>query len=555
MAVLDRQAISSELLQAPGGNVLDQKAAIAKLKAFSLIQEESSSKKFSLHRLVQLSTQRWLADHGKLSHWQKVAIGAVAREIPEEMIFDQWVLLQDLSSHIHIVLAYSYSDSTTLVDRARILHSLGHYTMERGQTRAALQILLESHLLREKQFGIEDERTLETLGLIGLAHSRLYQLKLAREVLEKFIDTTNRVLGPRHRLTLKGKSRLAQCYNREGKLRKGKELALQILQIVEEEFGSESEDTLRLLTNLVYCCNKLRQWEEAEEIGRRVLKHRMQQHGMDHPETLTVMSTLAWTYREQLRFQEARDMDGKVLSRRNEILGPDHPKTQSTKESLAESCGCLRDWERARELQREVVETKRQTFGAQHRNTKRAEEYLKLLEAVLSDESNEVAAIEWLTKGRRREAKDSGREPTRTSGNAYRFSSKISSHSHRESVVDSRSGSVASIPPFMTNEWMSSQNFSHPELQNAQNDLTHTLRATKEAQWHLARLNQDLVQHIQDFARGKNTIRSVEFGLLQQDHRDLAYANLRKAQREYEEAKGRVTSLGMTGFNEAKGVR
>ena len=66
MAVLDRQAIPSELVQMPGGSALDQKAAIAKLKAFSLIQEESSSNKYSLHRLVQLSTQRWLADHNKL---------------------------------------------------------------------------------------------------------------------------------------------------------------------------------------------------------------------------------------------------------------------------------------------------------------------------------------------------------------------------------------------------------------------------------------------------------------------------------------------------------
>ena len=482
MAVLDRQAISSELLQAPGENVLDQKAAIAKLKAFSLIQEESSSKKFSLHRLVQLSTQRWLADHGKLFHWQEVAIGAVARELPEDVGFDQWVLIQDLSSHVHIVLAYSYSESTPLVDRARILHSLGQYTMERGHTRAALQMLLECHRLREKHLGIEDERTLGTLGLIGLVHSRLYQLKSARGVLEKFIDLTTRVLGPRHRLTLKGKSRLAQCYDREGKLKEGKDLSLQTLQIVEEEFGPDSEDTIRLLTNLVYQCNKLRQWDEAEDTGRRVLKHRMEQHGMDHPSTLTIMSTLAWTYREQSRFQEAREMDGKVLSRRHEILGPDHPKTRSTKESLAESCGYLREWEQARELQREVVEAKRQTLGAQHQHTKRAEEYLELLETDMSDESNEVAVIEWLTNGRRRVTKDCRKGSTRTSRGDHRYSTKRSSHSYRESAMHTRSRSSVSMPPFMKTEWTKSvtspgsQNCSRtpspsdPELQEAQND-------------------------------------------------------------------------------------
>ena len=232
MAVLDRQAIPSELVHAPGGSVLDQKAAIAKLKAFSLIEEESSSNKYSLHRLVQLSTQRWLADHHKLSNWQKAAIGAVAQRCPEEVAFDQWTLIQDLNSHILVVLGHDFSEPAPLLDRARILHCLGHYTMEQGQASAALQMLLESHQLREKQLGSEDELTLGTLGLVGSAHSRLRQPKLARKVCQQFHDSTNRVLGPRHRLTLKSESRLAVCCNNEGELEEGLKISLRALQLV-----------------------------------------------------------------------------------------------------------------------------------------------------------------------------------------------------------------------------------------------------------------------------------------------------------------------------------
>lgn len=232
MAVLDRQAIPSELIRAPGGSVLDRKAAIAKLKAFSLIEEESTSNKYSLHRLVQLSTQRWLADHDKLSHWQMAAIGAVAQRCPEDVAFDQWTLIQDLNSHMLVVLGHDFSEPTPLLDRARILHCLGHYLMEQGQARTALQMLLESHRLREKQLGSEDELTLGTLGLLGSVYSRLHQVKLARNVCQQFHDSTNRVLGPRHRLTLKSKSRLAVCCNNEGSLKEGKEISLQALQLV-----------------------------------------------------------------------------------------------------------------------------------------------------------------------------------------------------------------------------------------------------------------------------------------------------------------------------------
>lgn len=548
MAVLDRQAIPSELVQAPGGNVLDQKAAIAKLKAFSLIQEERSSNKYSLHRLVQLSTQRWLADHDKLSHWQMAAIGAVAREYPNDVDFDQWALIHDLSSHVQTVLAHDFSEPTPLVNRAHILHFLGQYTMEQGQTSAALQMLLESHRIREKQLGSEDELTLGTLGLVGLAHSRLRQLKSAREVLQQFHDSTYRVLGPHHRLTLKGMSRLAVCYNNEGKLKEGKELSLQALRLVEEEFGPDSEDTIRVLTNIAYCCNRLCQWREAEDIGLRVLKQRMEQQGPGHPDTLTIMGSLAWTYRAQSRFQEAEEFDRKVLLRRLEILGPDHPKTQLTMGSHAESCGLLGDWERARELQREVVDAKQRTLGTQHGNTKRAKRYLELVEAVLRDERNELAAVQWLTAGVRA-------RPSRTSRGNHNHSTKSSSHSYDDSVTHSRNGSTKSVSCFSSNEGATlvtspgtrrhsrTPSSSNPDFQAAHNEVTCTLQAVKEAQAQLARLNRDLAQHIQEFARGNSTVRSADFEFLRRDRKDHIYANLRKAQMEHEGAKERFRSL------------
>ena len=559
MAVLDRQAISSELIQAPGGNMLDQKAAIARLKAFSLIQEESSSKRFSIHRLVQLSTQRWLADHGRLSYWQKAAIGAVARELPEEVIFDRWALIQDLISHFYIVLAYSFSEPCPLVDRARILHCLGHYTMEQGQSTAALHLLRESHQIREEHLGSENELTLETLGLVGLAHSRLRQTKLAREVLENFHDSTNRVLGPRHRLTLKGKSRLAACYNREGNQRKGKDLCLQTLKLVEEEFGPDSEDTIRLLTNLAYCCNSLRQWKEAEDFGLRVLKHRTEQKGPDHPDTLTIMVTLAWTYRGQSRFQEAENYDSKALSRRRETLGPEHPKTQLAMANLVKSCGCMGDWDRARGLQREIVEANQRNLGAQHHHTKSAENCLELVEAVLRDQSNEMAAITYLL-GTQRVTRDRGRGrgrgPTRTWGSVQKCSTNRSTESYQVSVVPSRRASIVSIPSFMSNEWTTpavspgpqrhsrTPSPSNPELQDASNEVTRTLRAIEEAQGKLACLNRDLAQHIEAVARGTDTMRSADFNILRQDHREAVYADLRNAQAEHEVAKKRVGILG-----------
>ena len=535
MAVLDRQAIPSELIQTPGGSVLDQKAAVAKLKAFSLIQEESSSNKYSLHRLVQLSTQRWLADHNKLLHWQNVAIGAVACKFPEDVTFDQWALIQDLSSHVQVVLAYGFAERTPLLDRAHLLQCLGDYTMEQGQTTAALQMLLESHRLRERQLGSDDELTLKTLGLIGLAYSRLFQLKSARKVLQQFHESTNRVLGPRHRLTIKSKSRLAVSYGKEGRLRQAKHLSLEALQESEEEFGPNSEDTLRILTNIAYYCNRLRQWREAEDIGLRVLKQRMEQRGPEHPDTLTIMGALAWTYRAQSRFQEAEELNRKMLSRRLEILGPDHPKTQLAMGILAENCGLIGDWGRARELQRQVVEAKRRTLGAQHGSTEQAERYLTLVETVLVDERNEPDALRWLTKG-------GGRQQNRPSRGKRWHSKEINSHNSHDSVLHEKDGSNASTPRFQSDEEITAVRSSNstpasssanPDLEDARNEVTRTLQAVQQAQAQLAQKNRDLAQHIQEYARGSSSKGSAGFNSPQHDQKDNANANLRKAQTDH----------------------
>lgn len=601
MAVLDRQAIPSELVHAPGGSLLDRKAAIAKLKAFSLIQEESSSNKYSLHRLVQLSTQRWLADHDKLSHWQKAAIGAVAQIFPEDVAFDQWALIQDLNSHVQVVLGYDFSEPIPLLDRARILHCLGQYTMGQGQVSAALQMLLESLRIREKQLGSEDELTLGTLGLVASAHNRLRQLKLARKVCQQFHDSTNRVLGPRHRLTLKAKKRLAVCYENEGNLEKGKELSLQALQLVvshhlevhrspfhvlgsrrprtpperwllilepysrretdsdviqEAELGPDSEDTIRLLENIAHCCNKLRHWREAENIGLRVLRQRIEEQGPDHPDTITIMGCLAWTYRGQERFQEAEELDRKALSRRFEALGSEHPKTQLSMEKLAEDCGLLREWERARELQRQVVEAKQRTLGAQHHITRRMEKYLELVEAVIRDKKNEEAAIQWMSQNGRRERTRKSRR--------NRNHSKLSSGSYQNSVIHSRNGSTASMPRSSSNERITpvgspgaprhyrGPSSSETDLQDARNEVSRTFQAIKEAQAQLANLNQDLAQHIQEFARDNSTVRSAEFDFLRNDHKDHVYADMRKAQEEHEEARKRLEVLTTARYGEAE---
>lgn len=77
MAVVERQAVFEKLLYKETESRIDLVAAIGVLKAFSLIKADSGSRFFSMHRLVQLATQRWLEFEGTIDEWQEMALVSV----------------------------------------------------------------------------------------------------------------------------------------------------------------------------------------------------------------------------------------------------------------------------------------------------------------------------------------------------------------------------------------------------------------------------------------------------------------------------------------------
>ena len=124
MAFLDRQAIPTELLRKDNERNLDFVTAIGTLKAFSLITEEKSQSVFGIHRLVQLSIQRWLENQQTIMSWQEKAMGAVAKCLLGGN-YDEWSSRRKFSAHVQIVLGYNLKGC--LLQRAEILTAFGSY--------------------------------------------------------------------------------------------------------------------------------------------------------------------------------------------------------------------------------------------------------------------------------------------------------------------------------------------------------------------------------------------------------------------------------------------
>ena len=425
MAMLDRQAIPQALLKGPGDSLLEFRAAISKLKAFSLVLEEKATSKFSLHRLVQLSTQKWLERQGRLFMWEQAALGTVARLYPTHVEYDAWPLAQDLNAHVRVVLKYSITTKACQVSRANILHGLGHYLFQQGHDSEARDVLEESRELRLENLGPEHLDTLITSSQLSAIYNKLRRLDKAYELQIRVLEITERTLESSHWLTLKTMSRLATTHNRKGNHIQAKELQRQCLELMERELGPLDKITLTELSNLTYTYMKLRQWRDAEVLGLKTLDLRTKTLGPTHPDTLTAMANLAWIYREQRRWKESEQLERKTLKHRTEVLGTEHPKTLNTMSNLARLHGYQEQWERAIDIQQQAVESYRQALGPNHPDTHNAQDHLRRFESKRERYESRRSSNSWLAP---QDAESKSRSESSRSPDRYQ-----PSHSRRRS--------------------------------------------------------------------------------------------------------------------------
>lgn len=101
MATLDGHSIPDVLFRKKDERKIATDAAIGMLKAFYLITEGERNGVFRMHRLVQLSTQRWLELQHRLADWQAKALESLTLCCPFNGDYTNWTTWETLSAHIH----------------------------------------------------------------------------------------------------------------------------------------------------------------------------------------------------------------------------------------------------------------------------------------------------------------------------------------------------------------------------------------------------------------------------------------------------------------------
>ncbi len=392
MAVLDGQAISDMLLRRKDERKVNFDTAIGTLKAFSLVTEEKNEAIFNIHRLVQLSTQKWLELQHVLVEWQEKALNAVFANCPLNGEFENWATWETISPDVQVVLEYIFSTEPYQLKRASILRKASSYDMEQGQYGAAYEKGIEAQTMCQKLLGKEHPDTLTNMSNLALVLNYQGKYVEAEEMNRQVLKLREKMVGKKHPDTLMSMSNLASVLNSQGKYVEAEEMNRQVLKLREKTLGKEHPNTLTSMSNLAFTLGTQDKYAEAEEMNRQVLKLREKALGKEHPNTLTSMSNLAFTLGTQDKYAEAEEMDRQVLKLREKTLGKEHPDTLMSMSNLAFMLGKQDKYVKAEEMGRQVLNLREKALGKKHPNTLIS---MNNLASMLNEQSKCAKEMHW----------------------------------------------------------------------------------------------------------------------------------------------------------------
>ena len=249
IAVLDRQRIPKSLLQQDWERNIDFLKALGVLKAFSLLNVEKDGSTFEVHRLVHLSTQKWLALKGTQKEWQEKALKLIVRTFPSGK-HGTWEACDVLFHHALVTLRYLPQAKDMALQRVYLLHNVAEYDSSQGRYNVACLRYKEAFEVRMKLLGSEHPGTLTSLGNLASVLSSQGKYEEAERIYRQTLGLTKKVLGEEHPATLTSMNNLASVLSSQGKYEEAERIHRQTLGLTKMVLGNEHLHTLTSMSNL-----------------------------------------------------------------------------------------------------------------------------------------------------------------------------------------------------------------------------------------------------------------------------------------------------------------
>ncbi|KAJ9625157.1 hypothetical protein H2203_005112 [Taxawa tesnikishii (nom. ined.)] len=319
MSVLDRQGVPEMLIRPDEVDELDFDEAIGTLLAYSLVFSEKDGVTYAMHRLVQISTRRWLEIAGKLDYWRTNALTVTSKKFPSGT-YETWKTCEVLLPHARMVLCYTLR-TVSERDELSLLSNVGWYIGERGDYREASQLLRTALEGREKVLGKEHRNTLTSVSNLASVLSQQGKYEEAEQMNRRALEGWEKVLRKEHPYTLRSVNNLASVLRQQGKCEEAEQMHRRALEGWEKVLVKEHPDTLTSVNNLAHLLERKGDYNTAAKLYRRACSGREKVLGRDHPDTIACQ----WDY--------------SLLLQRLDKNGEDHRRTDPGSHSKSENIG------------------------------------------------------------------------------------------------------------------------------------------------------------------------------------------------------------------------
>ncbi len=415
MSFFDRQGIPEFMLRNYANNHQDDNEGVepelkfeddlATLRSYCLINTDTESHMFDMHRLVQLATRRWLAASGDLNFWRRKFLRILSAEHPPGD-YTYWSKCKILLPHAEAAAMDEPTDEHSLRDWSLLLTNAASYASARGRYGAAESMARKAMSAAERGFGLEHPATLKSMNILAGALLHDGKLKAAEETYRRALNICQ-VSGQDHPSipTMMGELALVLAY--QGYFQKAEETNEEALKMHEKVVGKDHLAPSTIMNSMALILIYQGKYQVAEETIRRHMDAYEKVLSKDHPATLLTMNILSWTLVYQGRYKEAEDLNRQGQNRFQNVLGRDHPAVLGITNSLAAVLGRQGKFRAAEEMGRSVLTKYERILGKNHTATL---ESLIGLSTILGGQGKYEAAEELIRGAMEGREKEFGKE-------------------------------------------------------------------------------------------------------------------------------------------------
>jgi serine/threonine protein kinase len=252
---------------------------------------------------------------------------------------------------------------------ASIRDTLGNVYRHLGEYRSAEIHLEHARRLYQEHFGMEDRRTLKSMGGLFWVYFEQGLYIEAEEIAVKTFEVSRRVLGEEDVDTLDSMNNIAFAYLQMGRYEESELLYEKLLEICHRVLGEENSRTLSVIGNLPWVYLLQRRYDEAEKLFDKALELQRRVWGENHPWTLVRMSNLAGVYHGQGRYSESERQYLETLEMQRRVIGEEHVYTLWSMNGLAQLYTDEGRYEEAKQQFVKTLEICRRILDEEHPDT------------------------------------------------------------------------------------------------------------------------------------------------------------------------------------------